>query len=195
MYLQNVVEEDLKIKTATMLLEGYDVAWWRRKMLDIKNRDCTIRTFDDFRKQLKGYFMPVDAERHVYRLVANIKQTGALRDYIMAYQKVMLDVPMMPKKDKLHWFIIGFQSWAQADVERSNLETLEHAYVAAERLADTQRRSYTDTFKSTKKSDHDGKREERGDNRNESSPHKPAERKPFFRKDYNGPSREVTCWV
>ncbi|KAF3781662.1 hypothetical protein EJ110_NYTH35801 [Nymphaea thermarum] len=94
--LQNVVEEDLKIKTAAMLLEGDAVAWWRRKMLDIENGDCTIRTFDDFCKQLKGYFMPVDAERHAYRLVANLKQTGALRDYIRAYQKVMLDVPMMP---------------------------------------------------------------------------------------------------
>uniref|UniRef100_A0A5K0WI92 Ty3 transposon capsid-like protein domain-containing protein n=1 Tax=Nymphaea colorata TaxID=210225 RepID=A0A5K0WI92_9MAGN len=160
MNLQNVVEEDLKIKTVAMLLEGDAMAWWRRKMLDIENGDCTIRTFDDFRKQLKGYFMPVDAERHAYQLVANLKQTGALRDYIRAYQKVMLDVPMMPEKDKLHWFIIGLQSWAQADVERSNPKTLEQAYVATERLADTQRKSYTDTFKSTKQSDHDCKREE-----------------------------------
>ncbi|KAF3780583.1 hypothetical protein EJ110_NYTH23154 [Nymphaea thermarum] len=108
--LQNVVEEDLKIKTAAMLLEGDLVAWWRQKMLDIENGDCTIRTFDDFSKLLKGYFMSMDAERHVYRLVANLKQTGALRDYIRAYQKVMLDVPMMPEKGKLHWFIIGLQS-------------------------------------------------------------------------------------
>uniref|UniRef100_A0A5K0XIJ6 Retrotransposon gag domain-containing protein n=1 Tax=Nymphaea colorata TaxID=210225 RepID=A0A5K0XIJ6_9MAGN len=71
--LQNVVEEDLKIKTATLLLKGDVVAWWRRKMLDIENGDCTIHTFDNFRKQLKGYFMPVNAERHVYRLVANLK--------------------------------------------------------------------------------------------------------------------------
>ncbi|KAF3779878.1 hypothetical protein EJ110_NYTH40500 [Nymphaea thermarum] len=194
--LQNVVEEDLKIKTAAMLLEGDAVAWWRRKMLDIENGDCTIRTFDDFRKQLKGYFMPVDAERHAYRLVANLKQTGALRDYIRAYQKVMLDVPMMPEKDKLHWFIIGLQSWAQTDVERSNPETLEQAYVAAERLADTQRKSYTDTFKATKKSDHGGKRDDRRDhNRNEQVSQKPTERKTFFRKDYTGPPRDVNCWV
>ncbi|KAF3775347.1 hypothetical protein EJ110_NYTH50681 [Nymphaea thermarum] len=192
---ENVVEEDLKIKTAAMLLEGDAVAWWRRKMLDIENGDCTIRTFDDFRKQLKGYFMPVDAERHAYRLVANLKQTGALRDYIRAYQKVMLDVPMMPEKDKFHWFIIGLQSWAQTDVKRSNPETLEQAYVAAERLADTQRKTYTDTFKATKKSDHGGKRDDRRDhNRNEQVFQKPTERKTFFRKDYTGLPRDPTCW-
>ncbi|KAF3785235.1 hypothetical protein EJ110_NYTH28425 [Nymphaea thermarum] len=156
LHLHNVVEEDLKIKTATMLLEGDVVAWWRRKMLDIENGDFTISTFDDFRKQLKGYFMPVDAERHAYQLVANLKQIGALRDYIRAYQKVMLDMPMMPEKDKLHWFIIGLRSWAQADVERLNPETLEQAHVAIEHLSDTQLKSYTDTFKSTKKSDHGG---------------------------------------
>uniref|UniRef100_A0A5K1DDF7 Uncharacterized protein n=1 Tax=Nymphaea colorata TaxID=210225 RepID=A0A5K1DDF7_9MAGN len=72
----------------------------------------------------------------------------------------MLDVPMMPEKDKFHLFIIGLQSWAQADVERSNPETLEQAYVEAERLVDTQRKSYTDTFKSMKKFDHGGKKEE-----------------------------------
>uniref|UniRef100_A0A5K1DQJ1 Ty3 transposon capsid-like protein domain-containing protein n=2 Tax=Nymphaea colorata TaxID=210225 RepID=A0A5K1DQJ1_9MAGN len=191
--LQNIVEEDLKIKTVAMLLEGDVVAWWRWKMLDIENGHCTITTFDVFRKQLKGYFMPVNAERHVYRLVANLKQTGALRDYIRSYQKVMLDVPMMTEKDKLHWFIIGLQSWAQADVERSNPETLEQAYVAAERLADTQRTSCTDTFRSMKDSDHSGKREERCDNRNESSTQKPVERKPFFHRDNNGPPREVNC--
>uniref|UniRef100_A0A5K0Z6W4 Retrotransposon gag domain-containing protein n=1 Tax=Nymphaea colorata TaxID=210225 RepID=A0A5K0Z6W4_9MAGN len=139
--------------------------------------------------------MPVNAERHAYRLVANLKQTGALRDYIWAYQKIMLDVPMMPEKDKLNWFIIGLQSWAQANMERSNPESLEQAYVAAERLADTQHRSYIDTFKSTKESDHDGKRDERRDNRSESSPHKATDRKPLFRKDNNGPPRKVTCWV
>uniref|UniRef100_A0A5K0XD87 Retrotransposon gag domain-containing protein n=1 Tax=Nymphaea colorata TaxID=210225 RepID=A0A5K0XD87_9MAGN len=169
-----------------MLLEGDVVTWWRRKILDIENGDCTIRTLDDFRKQLKGYFIPIDTERHAYRLVANLKLTGALRDYIMAYQKVMLDVPMMPEKDKLHWFIIRLQSWAQADVERSNPETLNQAYVAAERFADTQHRSYTYTLKFTKKSDHDSKREEQRDNKSESSSQNPAERKPFLRKDYNG---------
>ncbi|KAF3791709.1 hypothetical protein EJ110_NYTH13718 [Nymphaea thermarum] len=146
-------------------------------MFDVENGHCTITTFDNFRKQLKGYFMPANAERHAYRLVANLKQTSALRDYIRAYQKVMLDVPMMIEKDKLHWFIIGLQSWAQADVERSNPETLEQAYVAAECLADTQCKSYTDTFRSTNESDHD------------------VERKPFFRRDNNGPPREVTSWV
>ncbi|KAF3793446.1 hypothetical protein EJ110_NYTH03566 [Nymphaea thermarum] len=53
------------------------------------------------------------------------------------------------------------QPWAQVDVERSDPKTLEQAYVAAERLADTQRRSYTEIFKPTRESDHSGKEERR----------------------------------
>ncbi|KAF3783021.1 hypothetical protein EJ110_NYTH18382 [Nymphaea thermarum] len=121
--LQNVVEENLKIKTTAMLLEGDVVAWWRRKIFYVENGHCTIQTFDDFRRELKGYFMLVDAERQTYRMVANLRQTG-------------------------------LQPWAQADMERSNPKTLKQAYVAAERLADTQRISYTETFKSTREFDH-----------------------------------------
>ncbi|KAF3793066.1 hypothetical protein EJ110_NYTH02464 [Nymphaea thermarum] len=162
-------------------------------MFDIENGDCTIQTFDDFRKQLKGYFMPVDAERQTYRMVANLRQTGSVREYVRAYQKLMLDVPTMSKKDKLNWFIIGLQSWAQADVERSDPKTLEQAYVAAERLADTQRKSYTETFKSRRESDHNGKEERR--DRSGSSVQRPTEGRQFFCRGYSGPPREVTCWV
>ncbi|KAF3780593.1 hypothetical protein EJ110_NYTH38817 [Nymphaea thermarum] len=193
MDLQNVVDEDLKIKTAAMLLDGDAVAWWRRKIFDVENGLCTIQTFNDFRKELKGYFTPVDAERQTYRLVANLKHTGSLRDYVRTYKKLMLDVPRMPEKDKLNWFIIGLQPWAQADVERSDPQTLEQAYVAAERLADTQRKSYTKTFKSTWESDHNDKEERR--HRNESSVQRPSGGRPFFRRDYSGPPREVDCLV
>ncbi|KAF3777674.1 hypothetical protein EJ110_NYTH45308 [Nymphaea thermarum] len=189
----NVVEGDLKIKTAAMLLEEDAVAWWRRKIFDVENGHCTIRTFDDFRRELKGYFMPVDAERQTYRMVANLRQTCSLREYVRAYQKLMLDVPKMPEKDKLNWFIIGLQPWAQADVERSDSKTLEQAYVAAERLADTQRRSYTETFKSTRESDHSGKEERR--DRDGSSAQRQTGGRQFFRRDYSGPPREVPCWV
>ncbi|KAF3787938.1 hypothetical protein EJ110_NYTH21957 [Nymphaea thermarum] len=99
----------------------------------------------------------------------------------------------MPEKDKLNWFIIGLQPWAQADVERSDPKTLEQAYVAAERLADTQRRSYTETFKSTRESDHNGKEERR--DRDVSSAQRQTGGRPFFRRDYSGPPREVHCWV
>ncbi|KAF3778942.1 hypothetical protein EJ110_NYTH42526 [Nymphaea thermarum] len=191
--LQNVVEEDLKVKTAAMLLEGDAVAWWRRKIFDVENGHCTIQTFDDFRRELKGYFMPVDAERQTYRMVANLRQTGSLREYLRAYQKLMLDVPKMPEKDKLNWFIIGLQPWAQADVERSDPKTLEQAYVAAERLADTQRRSYTEIFKPTRESDHSGKEERR--DRDGSSAQRQTGGRQFFRRDYSGPPREPFCWV
>ncbi|KAF3793261.1 hypothetical protein EJ110_NYTH10052 [Nymphaea thermarum] len=86
---------------------------------------------------------------------------GSLRDYVRAYQRLMLDLPDMLEQDKLNWFILRLQLWAQSEVEMSNPETLEDASVVAERLADTQRKSYTITFKPAKKPGHGGKKEDR----------------------------------
>ncbi|KAF3785838.1 hypothetical protein EJ110_NYTH26888 [Nymphaea thermarum] len=126
-------------------------------------------------------------------MVANLRQTGSLREYVRAYQKLMLDIPKMPENDKLNWFIIRLQSWAQADVKRLDPKTLEQAYVAAEHLADTQRKSYTETFKSTRESDRNGKEERR--DRSGSSFQRQTGGRQFFRRDYSGPPREVSCWV
>ncbi|KAF3775202.1 hypothetical protein EJ110_NYTH50309 [Nymphaea thermarum] len=130
--LQGVLGDELQVKTAAMLREGDAVAWWRRKWLDIQKGICTIDTFDDFQRELKTYFMPPNATRHAYQMVGELKHTRSLQDYVRAYQRLMLDVPDMQKQDKLDWFILGLQSWAQSEVERSNPETLEDAYVVAE---------------------------------------------------------------
>ncbi|KAF3791821.1 hypothetical protein EJ110_NYTH12711 [Nymphaea thermarum] len=164
--LQGIVGDDLQIKTAAMLLEGDAVAWWRRKRLVIQKGICTIDTFDDFQRELKTYFMPPNAIRHAYRMVGELKHTGSLRDY----------------------------SWAQSEVERSNPETLEDAYVVAERLVDTQRKSYTNAFKPSKKPDHGGKKDDQMERKDEPSTQHQAERRTFFRRNDNSQNRVTKCW-
>ncbi|KAF3771604.1 hypothetical protein EJ110_NYTH60042 [Nymphaea thermarum] len=192
--LQGIVGDDLQIKTTAMLLEGDAVAWWRRKRLDIQKGICTIDTFGDFQRELKTYFMPPNAMRHAYRMVGELKHTRSLRDYVWAYQRLMLDVPDMQEQDKLNWFILGLQSWAQSEVERSNPGTLEDAYVVAERLADTQRKSYTNAFKPSKKPDHGGKKDDRRERKDEPSTQHQAERRTFFHKSDNSQNRVTKCW-
>ncbi|KAF3783748.1 hypothetical protein EJ110_NYTH31420 [Nymphaea thermarum] len=332
--LQGVVGDDLQIKTVSMLLEGDVVAWWRRKMLDIQKGICTIDTFDDFQRELRTYFMPPNATCHAYRMVGELKHIGSLRDYVRAYYRPMLDMPDMQEQDKLNWFILGLQSWAQSEVSepqvrlnlgkrldsrcratrrrsliekdirrslikeevlatqynlrsakgkgvahsnemgtsqgqedltdmvkklvtdvttqeealgnaaesfeemkdemkvlreqvadlvamnqslldtvtaqkaevkelqswaqsevlRSNPETLEDAYVVAERLADTQRKSYTNTFKPSNKPDHGGKKDDRRERKDEPSTQRQVERRAFFRKNDNSQNRVLKCW-
>ncbi|KAF3781161.1 hypothetical protein EJ110_NYTH37170 [Nymphaea thermarum] len=192
--LQGIVGDDLQINTAAMLLEGDVVAWWRRKMLDIQKEICTIDTFDDFQRELRTYFMPPNTTRHAYRMVGELKHTGSLRDYVRAYQRLMLDVPDMQEQDKLNWFILGLQSWAQSEVKMSNPKTLEDAYVVAERLTYTQRKSYTNAFKPSKKPDHGGKEEDQREQRDEPSTQRQVERMTFFRKNDNSQNRVLKCW-
>uniref|UniRef100_A0A5K1EEG4 Retrotransposon gag domain-containing protein n=1 Tax=Nymphaea colorata TaxID=210225 RepID=A0A5K1EEG4_9MAGN len=119
---------------------------------------------------------------------------GSLQDYVRAYQMLMLDVSDMQEQDKLNWFILGLQSLAQSEVERSNPETLEDAYVVAERLADTQRKSYTNTFRPSKKPDHERKKKDRRERKDESSTQHQVERRTFFHKNDNSHNRVLKCW-
>ncbi|KAF3771576.1 hypothetical protein EJ110_NYTH60137 [Nymphaea thermarum] len=100
----------------------------------------------------------------------------------------------MQEQDKLNWFILGLQSWAQSEVERSNPGTLEDAYVVAECLADTQRKSYTNAFKPSKKPDHGGKKDDRRERKDEPSTQHQAERRTFFCKSDNSQNRVTKCW-
>nr|VVW57207.1 unnamed protein product [Nymphaea colorata] len=70
-------------------------------------------------------------------------------------------------------------------MDRSNPETLEDAYVVAECLVDTQRKSYTNTFRPSKKPDHGGKKEDRRKRKDESSTQHQVEKRTFFRKNDN----------
>jgi hypothetical protein len=105
--------------------------------------------------------MPQNVQRQAYRMVSELKHTRALIDYIRTFQKLMLDVPNMSDENRLNWFIVGLQPWAQSEVERSNPETLEEAYMTTERLVDTPRKTFTPSTKARKKSDHRGKKEDR----------------------------------
>uniref|UniRef100_A0A5K1BG64 Retrotransposon gag domain-containing protein n=1 Tax=Nymphaea colorata TaxID=210225 RepID=A0A5K1BG64_9MAGN len=192
--LQGVMGDDLQVKTVVMLLEGDAVAWWKRKRLDIQKGICTIHTFDDFQRELRTYFMPPNATRHAYWMVGELKHTGSLRDYVRVYQWVMLDMPDMQEQDKLNWFILGLQSLVQSEVGRSIPETLEDAYVVAERLVDTQCKSYTNAFKPSKKPDHGGKKEDRRERKDEPSTQRQVKRRTFFRRNDNSQIRVLKCW-
>uniref|UniRef100_A0A5K0WPN1 Retrotransposon gag domain-containing protein n=1 Tax=Nymphaea colorata TaxID=210225 RepID=A0A5K0WPN1_9MAGN len=139
------------------------------------------------------YFMPSNVTHHAYRMIGELKHTRSLRDYVRTYQRLMLDVPDMQEQDKLNWFILGFQPWAQSKVERCNPETLEDAYVVAERVVDTQHKSYTNTFKPLKKPDHGGKKKDRRERKDESSTQHQVEKRSFFRKNDNSENRVLKC--
>ncbi|KAF3782308.1 LINE-1 retrotransposable element ORF2 protein [Nymphaea thermarum] len=147
--------------------------------------------FKELQRKLRTYFMPPNATCHAYRMVGELKHTRSLRDYVRAYQRLMLDVPDMQEQDKLNWFILGLQSLAQSEEERSNPETLEDAYVVAERLTDTQHKSYTNAFKPSKKPDHGGNKDDRRERRDEPSTQRQVT---FFRKNDNSQNRVVKCW-
>lgn len=48
----------------------------------------------------------------------------------------MLNIGNMVEEDKLHYFMSGFKVWAQRELRRQNVQTLNSVIVAANKLAD-----------------------------------------------------------
>ena len=50
--------EDGKVAMATMYLSANAKVWWRTKYDDIQNGRCTIKTWEDLKRELKTQFLP-----------------------------------------------------------------------------------------------------------------------------------------
>ena len=48
-----VVEDDAKVQTAELYLSDTAMLWWRRRQEDIRRGTCTIKTFEEFKAELK----------------------------------------------------------------------------------------------------------------------------------------------
>ncbi len=67
-------------------------------------------SFDDFKRELKSQFFPVNAEEEARGKLRRLKQTGSIRDYVKEF--TTLEIPDTSDKDALFLFMDGLQSWA-----------------------------------------------------------------------------------
>ena len=97
---------------------------------------CTIDTFDDFKRELKSQFFPVNAEEEAKGRLRRLKQMGSIRDYVKEFTTLLLEVPDTSDKDALFLFMDGLQSWAKLELKRRGVQDLATAIAVAESLID-----------------------------------------------------------
>ncbi|KAK0593409.1 hypothetical protein LWI29_036238 [Acer saccharum] len=165
------------------LLESAQL-WWRRKHGDPIN---PIRTWDDFKRELKKQFSPTNAEKEARGRLRRLKQSGSISDYVKEFTTLTLEIEDMSDKDQLFFFMDGLKDWARVELERRNVQDIGTAIAAAESLADYSRpkdRSDNHEEERDKPKDHNRKEKGRsksdnGDNRqDQSSGGKPEKIKP-----------------
>ncbi|KAF2310506.1 hypothetical protein GH714_013208 [Hevea brasiliensis] len=65
-----------------------------------------------------------------------LKHTGSLKDYIQEYSSLMLEIPNMPDKSRLLYFLDGLQWWAEQELKRRGVQDLASAIAVAELLVE-----------------------------------------------------------
>uniref|UniRef100_A0A803M3H6 Ty3 transposon capsid-like protein domain-containing protein n=1 Tax=Chenopodium quinoa TaxID=63459 RepID=A0A803M3H6_CHEQI len=159
------LEEDASmINAATMYLGDDAILWWRRREQDIKSGSCSIRTWDEFKKDFKRQFYPENAKKVSMMKLRDLKHTSTIKEYIRQFTSLMLEIDDLSEVNQLIYFTGGLQRWAQQEVERRNVKTLAEAIAVAESLIDIPRESRRDR----------GKRVEEGDQEEEEASHPKA---------------------
>lgn len=102
--------EEVKVTTATMYLTGDAKLWWRTKYTEMENGHHAINTWEDLKRELKNQFLPENVEFIARRKLRQLRQTGAVHDYVKQFSALMLDIRDMSEKDKLFDFLEGLKS-------------------------------------------------------------------------------------
>ena len=114
----NIVEDAMKIKTTTRYLKDTAALWWRRRYGDIERGTCNISTWADFIREFKKQFYPENAEDEARSRLRKLKHFGTIREYVKDFTNLILEIPDLPDKDSLFYFLDGLQPWAKTELKR-----------------------------------------------------------------------------
>ncbi|GFS38830.1 hypothetical protein Acr_00g0059690 [Actinidia rufa] len=131
-----ISEENKKIKTAPLFLSDAATLWWRRRHADMERGTCTIATWEDFKREIKRQFYPVNSEHEARARLRRLSHKSTIRDYVKEFYELMLKIPDMTEKESLFTFIDGLQSWAKLEVQCRGPQDLATAISIVESLID-----------------------------------------------------------
>ncbi|ESQ29693.1 hypothetical protein EUTSA_v10023881mg [Eutrema salsugineum] len=128
--------EGSKIKTATSYLAEMAMLWWRRRHAEIVRGIVRIDTWDKFKRDLKRQFYPENVVYQVRKKLRELHQKGTIRDYVMEFTALLLQIPSTSEDDSVFYFIDGLQPWAKQELQRRGVYSVNEAIAAAESLSD-----------------------------------------------------------
>jgi hypothetical protein len=117
-----------RIDYATLLFKDAALTWWRA--LSATNQTPT--TWLEFKDLLQKQFLPINSVRLARDRLAQLKQTGPVRDYAFKMRLTFLEIPTMSEDEKLDRFIRGLKPHIRREVELRNPTQLETAVAQAE---------------------------------------------------------------
>ena len=80
-----LIDEVAKVRTVTFYLIDTTTLWWRRRFADMEKEICTIKTWENFKKEIKRQFYLEDVAYLARKNMRRLKHTGSIRNYVKEF--------------------------------------------------------------------------------------------------------------
>lgn len=124
-----------RVLFATTLLRDSAATWWRhleRSIDENTGESEAPKDWTDFKDLFRKEFRPSNATQMARQRLEKLRQHNSIRDYIIKFRNIMLDLPDMFEEDAIHQFIQGLQYEPRLQVFLKAPTSLKSAYSAAE---------------------------------------------------------------
>ncbi|XP_070049262.1 uncharacterized protein [Nicotiana tomentosiformis] len=131
-----IADKAAKIWAATVYLAETAMLWWRRKKADMEKGICSIKSWDQFKFELKRQFYPQNVVNEARKKLRELRQTTSISEYVENFTKLIMQIPNLASDDLLFTFIDGLQDWARQELQQRQVKDVDEAIAVAESLND-----------------------------------------------------------
>lgn len=131
----NIEDDQVKVRTATLFLIENATLWWRRKCADMEKGLYTIKTWEDFKKELKRQFLPENVVYEARKKLRELKHRTTICEYVREFTTLMLQITNLTDEELLFYFIEGLQTWAKQELQRRSVKDVDEAIATPHRIS------------------------------------------------------------
>ena len=130
-----VMDDGARIAYAATLLRDTAADWWRGFHIAAQaGRKVLPSTWTEFKNAITTHFQPIHEEDFARQYIRTLRQHRSVRDYVVRFQEVSLQIPTMDERSRVDAFTAGLKQDVRRWVKLQAPSTLEHAMEIAEQF-------------------------------------------------------------
>jgi hypothetical protein len=150
-----VKDDALRVRVAGMALRGAAKTWYTYVRSPYTPPSEQVKTYDEFLSGIKAHFTPIDPVKIARDQLAELKQTGSVRDYTAIFRQLNTRIPKMSEDERLDRYVRGLKPFTRKEVEVREPATYDEATRIAEKFDMAFKRAFTSSrSKNTDDADH-----------------------------------------
>ena len=128
-----VTLDGARIAYAATLLRDTAADWWRGFNIAAQaGRKILPTTWSEFKDAITAHFQPIHEEDFARQYIRSLRQQRSVRDYVVRFQEVSLQIPTMDERSRVDAFTAGLKQDVRRWVKLQAPSTLERAMEIAE---------------------------------------------------------------